>query len=296
VTIVGGPINIPPVIIIDPPIPPTIIIDPPIPPTIIIIPPESEIMLTLNAEDLPRLEVDWGTPPDMEVALTLAKRVQPPERFAGNPDMVKEFGQEFADLFEATSTMKVAYESVGIPEEIRIVPPEFPDIRVDSGDLPRTIKVDCSEVKIPTEVKIYGPDSPIPNSIRLDGSELPEDIDLVYRGKPIPIDASSMPTTIKLEMERTIPERIVVEVPHPIPEKIILEGHIPDRIVLDVPESISLKLPENFGIPLLLPEKMPEMELVYKGSPIELKITMDQIIDKEADGRNCVMIVPCPTK
>lgn len=290
VTIVGGPINIPPIIVIDPPIPPTIIIDPPIPPTIIIIPPESNIALTLNAEDLPRLEVDWGVPPEMEVALTLSKRVQPPERFASNPDVVNEFGKEFADLFEATSTMKVEYESVGIPEEIRIVPPEFPEIKTD---IPKEIKISASDVKIPESIQIYGPESPIPNRIRLDGSELPEDIDLVYKGKPIPIDASCIPTMIKLEMDRTIPERIVVEMPNPIPEKIIIEGNIPDRIILEAPVSIPLELPPNLGIPVIFPEKMPEMELVYKGSPIELKITMDQIIDKEADGRNCVMIVPC---
>ena len=291
ITIIGGPINIPPIIIIDPPIPPTIIIDPPIPPTIIIIPPESEIRLMLDADELPRLEVDWGMPPDMEVALTLAQRVASPQRFAADPEIVKEFGQEFADLFEASTTMKVEYESVGIPEEIRILPPEFPAIQVEHT-IPNTIKVDYTEASIPTSIKIYGPDSPIPNIIKFDSSDVPESVDLVYRGDPIPLQVIGLPMSIKVEMDKTIPDRIIVEIPTPIPEKIIVEG-MPDRVILDAPASIKLEIPENFGIPLIMPEKMPEMELVYRGSPIEFKISMDQVINKEADGRNCVMIVPC---
>lgn len=286
VTIIGPNINIPPIIVIDPPIPPTIIIDPPIPPTIVLIPPPSNLMLELDTTELPRLEVDWGIPPNMEVALTLARRVNPPEKFAPGPDVVREFGQEFADLFEAAGTMKVQYEPIGIPEEITIIPPQFPDIKLDAGDVPRTIKVDCTEVKIPTDIRIYGPENPIPTLIRLDGSEVPEDIDLIYRGKPIPVEIFGIPSAIKVETSGIIPERILVETPTPIPEKIIVE--------LKAPESILLRIPEGLGIPVIFPEKMPEVEMVWRGSPIEVKVTMDQIIDKEADGRNCVMITPCP--
>lgn len=287
VSIIGG-FTLPSIIIIDtPPIPPTIIIDPPIPPTIVIIPPPSNLTLELDATNLPRLEVDWGTPPDMEVALTLAKRVNMPQ-YAPGPDVVKEFGEEFADLFEAAGTMKVQYEPVGIPETITIVAPEFPDIKLDGRDVPKTIKVDCSEVKIPTDIQIYGPETPIPTSIRLDGSEVPNDIELIYKGKPIPLEVTGMPSTIKVETSRVIPERILVDMPNPIPERIVVE--------LAAPASIPLALPENLGIPVIFPDKMPEVEMVWRGSPIEVKVTMDQIIDKEADGRNCVMITPCPTR
>lgn len=287
VEITGG-VNIPPVIELVPEVPPTIIIDPPIPPTIVIVPPQSQITLELEATDLPRLEVDWGAPPDMEVALTLAQNVRTPERFAIDPELQNEFGEEFADLFEASETMKVEYETVGIPEEIRIIPPDMPDIKVIADDMPRSIKLDCSEAHIPTDIKIHGPESPIPNSISLEG---PDEIDLVYRGKGIKLDASEV--TVKLDMEQKIPERILVEMPEPIPEKIIVESKIPDRIILEGPVSIPLELPEDIAVPLKMPEN-PEVEMVWRGSPIDVRITLDEVLDRNADGRNCVMITPCP--
>jgi hypothetical protein len=285
VQITGG-VNIPPVVVIDPPVPPTIIIDPPIPPTIVIVPPQSQITLELDATELPRLEVDWGAPPEMEVALTLAQNVKTPQRFAADPEIVGQFGEEFADLFEASETMKVEYETVGIPEEIRIIPPVMPKIEVD---MPKDLEVKVKGPNIPKDIKIHGPESPIPNSIKLDGSEVPDEVDLVYRGKPIPVKVE---TSVKLDMEQKIPEKILVEMPQPIPEKIIVEG-IPDRLILDAPESIQLEIPEDIGIPLRMPEDA-EIEMVYRGAPIEVKITMDEILNKEADGRNCVMITPCP--
>jgi hypothetical protein len=283
-----GEVNIPPIVEIVPEIPPTIIIDPPIPPTIVIIGPQSQVTLELDATELPRLEVDWGAPPEMEVALTLAQNVKTPERFAADPDLVNEFGEEFADLFEASETMKVEYETVGIPEEIKIIPPEMPDVKIVADDVPRSIKVDCTEANIPTDIKIHGPESPIPDSITFDG---PEEIDLVYRGQGVKLDTTG--ATIKLEMEKEIPTTILVEIPEPIPEKIVVESTIPDKIVLEGPESIPLILPEDISVPLTMPEN-PEVEMVWRGSPIEVKITMDEIMDKQADGKNCVMITPCP--
>lgn len=296
VQIIGGE-NIPNIIIIDPPIPPTIIIDPPIPPTIVIVPPQSNITIDLDITDMPRLEVDWGTPPEMEVALTLAKQVKTPALFATDPEMVSQFGEEFADLFEMNKTMKVEYESVGIPTEIRVIMPEDVTVKLDTSDLDeKKIRIDATGVNIPTDIRIYGPDSPIPNSIKLDGSNLPEQFDLVYRGEAIPIDASSLPRSIKLEMEKDIPHTILVEMPKPIPEKIVIESNIPDTITLIGPTSIPISIPENVFLPVKFPDKMPEVEMVWRGNPIEVKITMDEITKKDADGKNCVMIVPCPAK
>jgi hypothetical protein len=287
---ITGP-NIPPIILVEPPIPPTIIIEPPIPPTIVIIPPQSSIVLALDASDLPRLEVDWGMPPNMEVALTLAKQVKMPQKFSADSAIVKEFGSEFADLFEASGTMKVEYEPVGLPSEIMIVAPDsLPSVMLDTSSLTdKKIKIDSSEVHIP-DIKIYGPDEPIPTSIRLDASEVPETFDLVYKGGPIPVKVD---TEVTLKIESTLPERIIVDIPTPIPERIILDAsQLPDKIILEGPLSIPLSMPENFGIPVLFPEKMPEMEIVYRGAPIEVKITMDEILEKSAAG-HCVQIVPC---
>lgn len=285
--------NIPSFILIEPPIPPTIIIEPPIPPTIVIIPPASSIVLALDATDLPRLEVDWGAPPNMEVALTLAKQVKMPQTFGANKQLVQEFGTEFADLFEAADTMKVEYETVGIPSEIKIIPPDMPSVKFDVTDIPKTIKLDAKDVKIPTDIKIYGPDSPIPNTIKLEGDNLPDAIDLVYKGEPIPVEVKTE-VEVKIEPIKGIPDKIILEIPKPIPEKIILESNLPDRIILEGPRSIPLEIPENLGIPVIFPDIMPEIPLVYRGAPIELKITMDEIMSKDAEGRNCVMITPCP--
>lgn len=292
VEIIGG-VEIPSIILIDPPVPPTIIIDPPIPPTIVIIPPASSIVLALDAQQLPRLEVDWGQPPDMEVALTLAKGVKTPEMFAADEGLVNEFGEEFADLFEAAGTMKVEYESVGIPEKIEIVPPkeeDMPKIQLEVEG-PEIIKLDTSDLEIPDSIKIYGPDDPIPNSIVLDAKNVPQAIDLMYRGGAVPV---KIETEVTVKVEEVEFPSIKVEMPQPIPESIPLVYDGPDVINVNMPDSIMLEIPDDIGIPVIFPEEMPEMELVYRGAPIEVKITMDEIMDKDADGRNCVMITPCP--
>ena len=96
-----------------------------------------------------------------------------------------------------------------------------------------------------------------------------------------------------MEMEKEIPKIILVEMPNLIPSRIVVDSKIPDKIILEGPAGIPLLLPEEFVLPIKFPDKMPEVELVWRGSPIEIKITMDKIIDKEADGTNCVMIIPC---
>ena len=108
--------------------------------------------------------------------------------------------------------MKVEYEPVGIPSEIKIVPPNMDDLK---GIIPEKIKIDASEVKIPN-IKIEGPDSPIPNYIRFDASEVPEAIDLVYKGQEIPIKVE---TEVVIKLDADIPHRILVDMPHPIPDK-----------------------------------------------------------------------------
>lgn len=287
--------TLPSVIVVDtPPIPATIVIDPPIPPTIVIVPPQSNIAIDVDFTEMPRLAVDWGTPPEMEVAMTFAREVKIPERFAADEKLMADFGEEFADLFETKQTMKVEYEPVGIPSEIRVIMPENTNVKLNVEDLDnKKIQIDASGLDIPQQIQIYGPESPIPDSIVFDASDLVEAIERLQEMPPIKVDFSDIPSSIKLEMERDIPNTILVEMPNPIPEKIIVESEIPDKIILEGPEGIPLLLPEEFVLPVKFPDKMPEVEMVWRGSPIEVKITMDEVLDKEADGKNCVMIVPC---
>jgi hypothetical protein len=105
-----------------------------------------------------------------------------------------------------------------------------------------------------------------------------------------------MPRTVTVEMEKTIPERIIVEMPKPIPEKIIIEHNIPSEIILKGPASIPVFVPEGMVLPVKFPDKMPEIELVWRGAPIEVKVTMDEIPGKTEEGRNCFTMVPCQPK
>ncbi len=279
-----NPPNIPPVVLIDPPIPPTIVIDPPIPPTIVIVPPASSIMFDLDVASLPRLEVDWGLPPNMSVALTMGQRVKNPENFIVDPEVQQEFGEEFADLFQAKNRVKVEYEPVNLPEEIHII---APDIKIDASDIPTEIVMRGPE--IPRDIHVHV-DKQIPSEIVLNTESLPTNIGLVYSGGPIPVDVN---VVARLEMTHPIPTEITMIVPE-IPRELILNADgVPKQITLVGPESIPLHLPDNLFLPLRFPDVIPPMELVYRGSPIELKITMDQIMAKDEDGKNCVMIVPC---
>lgn len=287
--------DIPDVIIIDPPVPPTIIIDPPIPPTIVIVPPESNITLQLDATELPKLEVDWGNQPTMDVKMQMVKEVKTPQRFSVDEEIVKGFGTEFADLFEAANQFKVEYEAVDFPSEIHIIAPDLPKLEIDAGNIPKSIKLDASEVNIPTDVFIHGPESPIPNSIKFDVTDLPETIGLVAEGVSVTLDTKG--ASVELKGVEEIPEEILVRMVEPIPTEIFVNASdMPTELrVTGFPESIKLEIPDDLGIPVLFPEEMPKLEIApYRGAPIELKITMDDIMPKEADGRNCVMITPCP--
>jgi hypothetical protein len=121
-------------------------------------------------------------------------------------------------------------------------------------------------------------------------------VDLNYKGPTeIELVGRDIPTKVVVEMEKPIPEKILVEQVKPIPEEILVKHDIPSELsITGMPESLEITIPENMGIPVIFPDKMPEMELVYKGAPIEMKITMDEMIAQNEDGNNCVMITPCP--
>lgn len=288
VTITGG-FSLPSYIFVD--IPPTIVVEPPIPPTIVVVP-QSNVTMQMDFGELPRIEVDWGSPPDMEVALTMSRQVRTPKMFAGDAGLVNEFGDEFADLFEASNHITVEYEPVGIPSEIKILAPDPESLKIDASGIPRVIKVDTYEANIPRSIKIFGPETPIPDIIEINGSSVPREIELVNRDVPerIELVAVGVPERIVLEMERDIPNRIIVEQPNPIPDHVIMEYKGPTEFELKV-----VGMPD--GLKLLPPaqEDMPKVEMVWNGAPIEVKLTLDNLMTQTEDGKtNCVMITPCP--
>lgn len=294
VTITGGD-NIPNIINIDPPIPPTIIIDPPIPPTIVIVPPQSEITLSLNSEDLPRLEVDWGPVPRMDVNLAMVRPVRPARRLTADAEIADEFGAEFADLFEESSKTEVEYESVGIPEEIKIIAPDsFPAIDFNVGQIPKEIALILQGPQIPSDINVRL-EKPIPSSITIDGMRIPDVVRVVNENVPETITVKSdIPREIEFKGVDHIPTEIAVRLIEPFPTSIPVTWEGPDSLkVTGIPNTLEVTgFPE--GIPLLPPTSMPPVEMVYNGAPIELKINMDEVVNKTADRSNCVMITPCP--
>lgn len=286
--------DFPSIVIIDPPVPPTIIIDPPIPPTIVIVPPASTIALDLNPTTLPKLEVDWGVQPSMDVKMQMVKEVKTPQRFAVDDSIVEGFGTEFADLFEVADQYRINYEPVEFPSRIDLVAPDMPKLQIDAETIP-DIKIDARDVNIPTNVYIHGPESPIPNSVKFDVTDLPDSIGLVAEGVTVALDTEG--ASVRLEGAEEIPDEILVRMVDPIPREIEVKGMPSEIQVSGFPDSIPIFIPEGLGIPVLFPNEMPKLEVEpVRVAPIELKITMDEIVSKEADGKNCVMITPCPIR
>lgn len=268
-----------------------------IPETIVVegFPSSIAVDLGLNLDNIPALQVDWGTQPEIEVRLAMAKDVRITKQSTLDPALAEEFGPEFADMFD--DKVKVEYENVGIPSEINVIPPEIEDIKVDASEL-KSVKIKVESPNIPSDIKIFGPDSPIPTSISIFGPNTP------------------IPDIIKVFNE-DVPNRIEA-VNVGIPYEIIVKSDIPDYISLDsgdlpqkmedlaaalraIPDSFELKLPPELesGLRLLppKPEEMPPIELVYKGAPVELKINLvNNVPQPENADAPCVMLIPCQSK
>lgn len=178
--------------------------------------------------------------------------------------------------------VEVEVSDLGIPSIIKIVAPEMPDIRI-IHDVPQVIKIE--EPKIPSVIKILAPDFAIPDKIKVINAGVPETIELV---------ADKVPTAITLDVSG-LPEAIKLEVPENFPASIKLDAsEIPDKIqVVGIPPAIELIGNIPTAIQLVMPEK-PEVELVYKGAPIDVKIQLDvSRLTGDDQHAQCVAIVPC---
>jgi hypothetical protein len=187
----------------------------------------------------------------------------------------------------------IEVEGLGIPSVINIVSPNIPPIKVDSSDIPSSIKIE-----IPEEIKIFGSGLSIPSEIKIISEALiPSSISLDASGLPssIFLDSSGVPSVIKLESN--IPQFIGLKIPDNFPTEIKLNAsEIPDQIqVVGIPPVIELKGSVPSTIQLVMPEK-PEVEMVYRGAPVPLDVKIQLDISKvTGDGQNlnCVAIVPC---
>ena len=180
--------------------------------------------------------------------------------------------------------MEMDYDTHGIPKEINLIVPEIRDIQV-LHDIPEYIQIQMPEIKdikikledkLPTEIKIV---SDFPSIIQIDAGNMPNTIFL---------KSENIPSIIRLESDIELPCMIKFDIGN-IPQSISITG-IPDFIEIrgSIPSEINLKMPEN-----------PEIEMVYKGSPIEVKIELDYkkiLGDENGEDYPCFAIIPCKNK
>ena len=218
----------------------------------------------------PSITVDWGYPPLLSAVVSLVCPA------AGGASMAAMSDDPMGD-----PTMQVDFGELGIPSIIKVVAPVMPDIKI-IHDVPALIRVE--PFKIPSNIKLTA-DIEIPSEIKIVAQGLPSEIKVVAESLPssISIDASNLPNFIRLEVPDDFPRTIKIDA-----------SEIPDKIqVVGIPPQIELVGSIPSEIKLVMPDK-PEIEMVYKGAPIDVKIELD-ISKLNGDDKkgNCVAIVPC---
>jgi hypothetical protein len=224
---------------------------------------------------VPRLSVDWGSPPTIQVNVTVtcpsgASLALTDQNQRGLTDDMLGIGKD----------LEVAYDLSGFPSEIKMVAPEMPDVRMVHN--------------LPSEIHIKSPEFP---NIKFDVPEF-KDIRILPPDTPLTIDAIGIPEAIWLKSEFKIPDKIEIAMPVRIPDTITIDASgIPDVIRVEgLPDVIRLEHNLPSTIKLEMPDK-PEIELVYKGSPIPVQIELDiKKLIGDSDDLQCVTIVPCPRK
>lgn len=232
--------------------------------------------LTVSFGELPTMSVNvnWGTPPTLSCDVTVSCGGASPLRAARvtADDLLDETFQDTMD-----SIIQIDSDSLGIPSQIEIVVPKFPDLKL-RHNLPESIELKSSlpesielvqKIPLPTEILLR---SSVPDTIKLDSKDIP---------RSIPIDASGLPESIKLE----IPE---------MPKIKVDASDIPDSIkVIGIPDTIVVKMPSEIVARLEMPENL-EVPMVYKGGPIPFRFDSSGFLG-EGD-HPCFALIPCNPK
>ena len=242
----------------------------------------------------PTMVIDWGGAPNpngrggyLPPVISAIVTVQCPTGVGFLKDSSGQFVETSlgAQSYSANPSMNATIEvdSLGIPSVINIVPPNIPPLTVDASNIPSSIKIE--KVDLPEQIKIIAPDVRLPSEIRIvTEADIP---------KSIFLDATSVPTIIQIKSD--IPEFIGLNIPEDFPREIKIDASgIPSQIqVVGIPPVIEINGNIPSTIQLLMPEK-PEIEMVYKGAPIDVKIQLDiSKITGDDQKLNCVAIVPC---
>ena len=185
------------------------------------------ITASLYWDNPPKVSIEWGNVPTLSCVVTVECGGSQGSGFR----RANTLDENFVDDFN-TDNFDIEIGDIGIPSEIKVVVPKFPDIKIThdipnfidiKSDIPNKIVLYQADL-IPKEIKIVN-ESVIPSVIALDSSSVPNSIR---------IDATSVPGFISL-------------IPVNIPSTIRLDGsEIPEFIrVVGIPESIEVKMPSE---------------------------------------------------
>lgn len=239
--------------------------------------PPPTIKASLEWGDPPQISVNWGAVPTISCVVA----VECPGGSGGSTSAMRRgltLDDNFVDDF-STEDFDIEVGDLGIPSEIRVVAPKFPDIKINH-DIPDFIELKSD---IPSKIVVYQADV-MPKEIRVVADSIPDSIAINASSVPnsIAIDASSVPGVISL-------------VAPDLPSVIKLDGSgIPDLIrVTGVPESIEVRMPSEIVARLEVPENL-EVPLVYRGDPVPIKF--DSSVISENGEQMCFALVPCGKK
>ena len=233
------------------------------------------ITASLSWDNPPKVSIEWGNVPTLSCVVTVECGGSQGAGFRRTNTLDENFVDDFN-----TDNFDIEIGDIGIPSEIKVVVPKFPDIKIThdipnfidiKSDIPNKIVLYQADL-IPKEIKIVN-ESVIPSVIALDSSSVPNSIR---------IDATSVPGFISL-------------IPVNIPSTIRLDGsEIPEFIrVVGIPESIEVKMPSEIVARLEVPENL-EIPLVYKGGPVPIQFDTSNLLG--GDEQACFALVPCNKK
>lgn len=221
------------------------------------------------------IKVNWDPVPTISVNVTCQCCPSPSSTGFMRPMILDD---DFIDDFE-NDKLNLGFEldqnQIGIPSEIKIIAPEFPEIQL-KHDIPNFISLISD---LPTKIEIIQKDV-IPNEIKIINDSLPSKIE---------ITSDNVPRSIKLE-SKDLPTFISLAIPK-FPDIKVDASGIPDSIkVVGIPDVINVTIPSEIKARLELPESL-EIPLVYKGGPVPIQFDSSNLL---GDGdKPCFALVPC---
>ena len=240
---------------------------------------------TITASGIPDTITASGIPSKITVESNIPQSITvnvscPSSGGASYVQTYQNLNDDFEDDFDESIRFELDTADIGIPSEIKILSPEFPEIII-KHDLPDFIPIVS---QLPDKIELYQ------SQPMLHSHEIKMINDHVIP-KTIEIVSKDIPKSIILDT-KDLPSHINLQVPD-IPDIKVDASSIPEFIkVIGVPDTIEVKMPEYITAKLELPEGL-EVPLVYKGGPVPVKFESSLLGDED---RPCFALVPCDPK